>query len=143
MGAGPASFQTMAALAIKVGLVAGGGAIGAILRYGLYEVTERLMAPGLPWATLAANLIGSLLIGMLWAVTEQFAVHRYFVPFVFVGLLGSFTTFSTFALEGFTLIRDGQHVVGISYMILSNLAGLILVFAGYAAARSVMSILNG
>lgn len=84
----------------------------------------------------------SLLIGLLWGLTEQATVHRFFVPFVFVGILGSFTTFSTFALEGFTMFRSGQQMVGVAYMFALNVFALLLVFAGYAAARSVLQTLS-
>ncbi len=132
----------MSAIVIKIGLVAGGGAIGALLRYSLTAASNQFVDSGIPWATLATNLIGSLLIGLLWAFTEEYAVHRFFVPFVFVGVLGSFTTFSTFALEGFTLLRGGQQALGLVYMIGSNLGALLLVLVGYAASRSIIHALQ-
>ncbi len=141
MLSGP-GLSKMSAIAIKLGLVAGGGALGALLRYGLTAASSQYAETGIPCATLAANLIGSLLIGLLWAFAEEYSMHRYFVPFVFVGVLGSFTTFSTYALEGFTLLRGGQQLLGFSYMIGSNLGALLLVLIGYVASRSIIHSLQ-
>ena len=85
--------------------IAAGGAIGAVLRYGVAGVVQNSMVSMYPWGTLAVNLIGSFLAGLLWAL----AAHTYLPPqlktFMFIGILGGFTTFSTYMLETFHLMR--------------------------------------
>ncbi|HEV7652777.1 MAG TPA: CrcB family protein [Actinophytocola sp.] len=96
-----------------LGVVALGGGLGALARYGL---TVLLPTPpgGFPWATFLVNVLGCLLIGVLMVpVTEVHAAHRLVRPFLGVGVLGGFTTFSTYALEVHSLLRPGS--VGVAF----------------------------
>lgn len=91
--------------------VAAGGAIGAILRYGAGLVVVRLWGSGFPWATLCVNVLGSFLIGLAAG-----ALAARFGPFVTIGILGSFTTFSTFSLDALRLLEAGRLGAGLLYI---------------------------
>ena len=112
--------------------VASGGAIGAALRY-LISMKIAVESGGtFPWGTLTVNMIGCLVIGLMWSVTEHKTASDGLLLFLMVGLIGSFTTFSTYGLEGIQLIQSGKLLAGGGYIILSNVAGLLLVLVGKA-----------
>ncbi len=95
-----------------------------------------------PWGTLAVNLTGSFAIGLLWGVFEVENMSSNARHFIFVGLLGGFTTFSTFALESFSLFRDGEVKLALSNLLISNIVGLALVFAGFLLAKEIVNIVR-
>jgi CrcB protein len=108
------------------------GAVGAIARYAIGLSVDQSR---FPWATLGINLSGSFLLGFLLT----FALGRVSVAImtpVAVGLIGGFTTFSTFAWEGFTIGRSGRHWVAVVYVALSVLGGLAAAWFGYTLGRS-------
>lgn len=110
------------------------GAAGAALRYRLgLAVGVR----NFPFATLGINVAGCFLLGALLggAGAERWPASTTAV--VAAGFLGSFTTFSTFGYETFTLLRTGRTAAGLVYVLASVLAGLLAVGAGYAAGRAV------
>ncbi|MEO3927416.1 fluoride efflux transporter CrcB [Micromonosporaceae bacterium B7E4] len=119
--------------------VALGGALGAAGRYGLAVLWPR--APtGVPWATLLTNLSGCALIGLLMRlVTTAAAPHRLVRPFLGTGILGGFTTFSTYAVETRGLLAAGRPGAAVGYL-LGTLAGaLVAVRLGMWAADRVRS----
>ena len=122
-------------------MVALGGAVGALLRYGLADLTHRVLGPSFPWGTLVVNLTGCFAIGFLWALHERAPFARLH-PLVFTGTLGAFTTFSTFGLETFQLLRDGEVGRGLANVVASTAGGLTLVVAGFVAARLLVHLLN-
>ncbi len=127
---------------IKLLLIAGGGAVGAVLRYAVSGLAYRLLEPTFPWGTLAVNLIGSFVIGLLWAVSERIPFPPTVTTFIFIGVLGAFTTFSTFTLETFNLLRDGEVLLGLGNVLASNVLGLALVWMGFIVARAVLAGLH-
>ncbi len=127
---------------MKILLLASGGAIGTILRYYLSGLAYRGSSGMFPWGTLAVNLGGSLVIGFLWGLFEAKGMSPQMRNFIFIGILGGFTTFSTFALESFNLIRDGEIRIALANIIVSNLFGMILVFAGFISARHLTRIIH-
>lgn len=120
---------------IKLMLIAGGGALGALLRYGVSGVALRLLGAGFPWGTLCANLLGCFLIGLLWVLAERVAFHPHVNPFLFTGVLGAFTTFSTYSLESINLLQDGEVLRGVLNIAVSNGLGLVAVVAGFVCAQ--------
>lgn len=111
-------------------LVGLGGAIGAMLRYGV-GVTVGSLANGFPAATLVVNIVGSLamglLIGLLARTTPQ--LQNEIRLFVAIGVLGGFTTFSSFSLDAITLLERGDLALAAAYIggsVLLSLAGLTL-----------------
>ena len=119
--------------------VAIGGAVGAMLRYGASGWVYRFLSEGFPWGTLFVNLLGSLVMGFLWGLFEVAAVSQNVRLFLLMGMLGSFTTFSTFSLESFNLLRDGEYGLLFWNIFLSVVLGIILVFLGYFCARYVIN----
>ena len=128
---------------MKLVYIAMGGAIGTVLRYFVSGLDYKFSNGVFPAGTLAVNLIGSLVIGFLWGLGERLAVSPTLRMFVFMGVLGGFTTFSTFALENFNLIRDGEFKIALVNVAASNIIGIALVFAGFGAARVLIDSLKG
>jgi len=127
---------------MKIILLAAGGAVGTLLRYALSGAAYRLMGGIFPWGTLAVNLAGSLAIGFLWGFFEVQNISPYLRNFLFIGVLGGFTTFSTFALESFNLLRDGEIKLALSSIIASNAIGIALVFSGFVFSRYLINLLK-
>jgi CrcB protein len=115
--------------------IAIGGALGALARYEVAQVIA--VAPhGFPWATFATNMSGAFALGFfLTFVLERLPPTRYLRPFFAVGFLGSYTTFSTLAVETVVLAKDGYVVLGIGYTLVSVGLGLVLANLGIALAR--------
>ncbi len=89
--------------------IATGGALGALLRYWTSLAVHSKLGTGFPYGTLAVNVIGSLLMGFLYIwFAERLAMGPAVRAFLFIGVLGAFTTFSTFSLETLNLIESGQ-----------------------------------
>jgi fluoride exporter len=90
-------------------LIAAGGACGAVLRFGISSGIAAVFGPGFPWGTLVVNVLGSLLIGVLYVfLTERVMGGTGLRALLVVGLLGALTTFSTFSMETLQLIEDGE-----------------------------------
>lgn len=119
-----------------------GGFLGTVLRYWMSGLAHRIFASEFPLGTLCVNLIGSLIIGLLWGAFEFVIISQEMKLLLFVGLLGSFTTFSTFTLENFNLIRSGEYGFILINVAVSIFAGIILVFAGYFAGRYLFDMIR-
>lgn len=112
--------------------VAAGGAIGALARYGLSEAVPD-QPDGFPWATFAVNVLGCFGVGVLLAVLSSRS-HPLLRPFLGTGILGGFTTFSTYAVESGHLLAH-RPVVAVLYLFGTLVAALIAVRLGRAVAR--------
>ena len=114
-----------------------GGALGTAARYGVAQVVHA--APGsFPWPTFWTNLSGSFALGLVLAVAlRHFPPRRYLRPFVAVGFLAAYTTYSTFAVETVLLVRDGHGVIGLVYAGASLFVGFGAAWAGIWSARLV------
>ena len=122
----------------KIILLMAGGGIGTLLRYGTAQLTYRISSGAFPTGTMAVNLIGSFIIGCAWALSEKSLIAPNIRLFFMVGVLGGFTTFSTFALENFNLARDGSLKFFLANILISNIAGVFLVFAGFKMVSFVL-----
>ena len=112
-------------------MVAGGGALGSVGRFLTHDWMLRLAGKEFPWSTLVVNLIGSLLAGLLFAWLSGRQGADWLRPLLMMGLLGGFTTWSSFALEIFLLGRSGQPGTALAYVLASVVGGLLLVWAGF------------
>lgn len=101
--------------------IAAGGALGAVLRYLVAGVLLRPATEGFPYGTMAVNVLGSLLIGIIagWFFREIQEVRPALQAFLVTGLLGGFTTFSAFSLETIMLMQRGDYAVALSYIFAS------------------------
>ncbi len=127
---------------LRLFYISAGGAVGALMRYWLSGVIQRFFNGGFPWGTLGVNLIGSLIIGILWGTFETVIISENVKLMIFIGLLGSFTTFSTFSLESFHLIRDGEYSFFLMNAIASFLLGITLVFVGYFISQYLFVLIR-
>ena len=119
-------------------LAALGGALGALARWGVAEAFPSSPAAW-PWATLLVNLSGCLLLGALFAVLAAHAPEASWPrPFLAVGVLGGYTTYSAFAVEVVRLTEAGAVVTAGAYVLLSVVGGVAAVAAGSLAAHIVL-----
>ncbi|MET0241106.1 MAG: fluoride efflux transporter CrcB [Sphingobium sp.] len=117
-------------------LVMSGGAIGAALRYHVGRLSLRLFGSGWPWGTLAVNVAGGLAMGLLagWLVLREGAEPLRL--FLAVGVLGGFTTFSSFSLEMMQMIQRGAVGSALSYALVSVIASVGALGLGLALTRT-------
>ncbi len=125
---------------IKIAYLMLGGAMGAVLRYWISGLPYKIYVGVFPWGTLIVNLAGSFLIGFFWGLLGRENISTNTRSFLFIGLFGSFTTFSTFAFESLNLIRDGNIKYALINMLVSNLFGVLLVFAGFVLSKMILNI---
>lgn len=114
-----------------------GGSIGAILRYLVTLFSVRYMAGGFPLGTLIVNLLGSFLIGFAFVFFGREQIALNFKIFLFIGIFGSFTTFSTLMFESLDLFKSGAIKMAFLYVGISNIAGLLLVYLGFQLAQLI------
>ena len=126
----------------KLAIIATGGAVGTVFRYVLSYLFQRLLKGMFPWGTLLVNLSGALVFGFLWGISEVTDISLNMRTFLFIGVLGAYTTFSTFCLENFSLLRNGEYSFALINVLVSNVAGVLLVFLGYFASRGVIQLLK-
>jgi len=124
---------------IRIVLVGVGSFVGGVLRYGLSTWVHRVLDnPWFPYGTLAVNVLGCLVIGFLAGLAETRTAFTSEVRlFLFVGILGGFTTFSSFALETFSLARDTQNVAALMNIGLQLILGLLAVWIGNVLAHAM------
>ncbi len=116
-------------------MISAGGSIGAVFRYLIFVLFEKTTTTTFPWPTLVINITGAFVIGFLWGWFDRFYVSPGIRMLIFIGILGSFTTFSTFAFDVFSLVHDGQIKNVIFYILGTNVLGIGLAFAGFYLAR--------
>lgn len=116
----------------RLSLVAVGGVVGALLRYGVSEV----VGPGSwPWATLIVNIVGALAIGIaVGLLVRNATASPIWGPLLITGVLGGFTTVSAFALDTFSLINSGAILMAAGYFALTIAGGFLAVTVGHYLA---------
>ncbi len=117
-------------------LIAIGGAAGSVLRYLTSLAVYRVVSPAFPWSTFGVNVLGCLVFGLMAGAAE----HRHVLSpearaFLLVGVLGGFTTFSTFGFESVQLLRDGQFLGAALNIVGQVVVGLAGLWAGLTLAR--------
>ena len=114
-----------------------GGGVGAALRHGVNLAAARLLGTHFPFGTLTVNVLGSLIMGLMvaWFAFEG-SPSQHWRLFLTTGMLGGFTTFSTFSLDTALLYERGELGLAALYVVASVAAGLIGLFGGLAVIRS-------
>lgn len=125
----------------KVFLVAVGGAAGSVARYLVGAAALRWIGPGWPWGTLAVNLVGGFLMGVVtgWLALKAGGQQETLRALLAVGVLGGFTTFSAFSLETALMIEKRAYGQAFSYTAASVALALAALFAGLFLARRMFS----
>ena len=119
-------------------LVMFGGALGAGFRYQIGAIVLRQLGPGFPFGTWIINLLGGLLMGLLAGVLARSEIGSEPLRlFLGVGVLGGFTTFSSFSLETFNMIARGQHVLAAAYAVSSVAGSVLLLILGLFLSRMI------
>jgi fluoride exporter len=114
------------------------GLLGTLARYALSGFIGRRFGETFPTGTLVVNIVGCFLAGFLfYLMQERFLVNDIVRTAIMIGFLGGFTTFSSFGLQTFTLLRDGEMGLATMNVLVSNVAGLLTVWAGYSLARFI------
>ncbi|MEI2776569.1 MAG: CrcB family protein [Tetrasphaera sp.] len=120
-------------------VIAAGGALGSLARWGLAAALPH-PASGIPTATWIANVTGAVVLGALMVlVTEVWPPRRYLRPFWGVGVLGGYTTFSTYVLDIHTLLRSGAGPAAGVYLAGTIVTGLLAAWLGIAAVRAAVA----
>jgi len=127
-------------LLVKVMLIGAGGALGAMARFGLAQGVQRTLGEGFPWGVMSCNVLGCLVIGVLAAVfANEPDVREEWRLAIFIGVLGGFTTFSTFSYETFELLNESQWTRAGLYVLGTNVLCLSMTLIGYRATASWLS----
>src|SRR4249920_3613553 len=121
----------------KITLIAVAGLIGTLTRYWMSGWADRWWGGTFPFGTLLVNATGCFVIGFLFHATqEKYLIDPAVRSALLVGFLGGFTTFSSYAVQSFNLLGDGEFFMASANILVSNVAGLLLVWAGYVLARA-------
>jgi len=118
--------------------IAIGGAVGSLLRYVVASQVQSAVSPGFPWGIFVVNITGGFIMGV---IAELGALKMSFTPellaFLTVGILGGYTTFSTFSLDSALLIERGDYVGAAAYIVGSSPLSIMALFAGLWIVRAV------
>lgn len=115
-----------------------GGGIGSLIRYLVTFVMSQRLGPGFPWWTFLINVTGSFIIGLVFELTQTraFTGSQLIRIFWMTGVIGGYTTFSTFSLDTLQLVEEGVYGLAFAYAIGSVIAGFAGAFGGMAIVRA-------
>jgi len=126
---------------VRILLIAAAGACGSLARYGLGGLVQRLAGPAWPLGTWTVNILGSLLFGVVWAMSmadeRGIVISAEARIIILAGFMGAFTTFSTLSFETAQMLRDGQWVLAGANVGGQVVVGLAAVFVGMALGRLI------
>lgn len=127
---------------MKIIFLLTGGALGSLSRYLVSGLIHKYLSGMFPWGTMVVNVTGAFFIGLLWGFFELKEISPNMRMFIFIGFLGGYTTFSTFALESMNLFRDGEFKLAIINILLNNILSIVFVFAGYFLTKGLLTTLK-
>jgi CrcB protein len=120
--------------------IAAGGALGSAARYLFAGQVARLVGGGFPWGVMAVNVVGSLIMGLLVELMAlKWSVSPEMRAFLTVGVLGGFTTFSSFSLDAALLVERGDWTPALAYVLGSVALSICALFAGLWLMRQVLA----
>lgn len=118
--------------------IAAGGAVGALLRFWTSNGIHLLFGRGFPYGTMSVNIIGSLAMGLLYVLLlERMSVEPEVRAALLVGLLGAFTTFSTFSIETLNLVEQAEYIKALSNIIVSVFGCVLAAWIGMKIGRQI------
>lgn len=119
--------------------VGAGGFVGSVLRFLIYRFLENPQSGSWSWGTMAVNIIGSLLAGIIFGISQKTnLIPETLSLFLLVGFCGGFTTFSAFALDNLKLFQEGAYLQNFIYVASTILLGLAAIFIGHYLATSLV-----
>lgn len=119
--------------------VGSGGFAGSVLRFLVYKYFENPQSTGWPWGTMAVNVIGSLIAGILFGISEKTnLLPETLSLFLLVGFCGGFTTFSAFALDNLKLFQEGEFTQNFLYISSTILFGVLAIFIGHYLSTTLI-----
>lgn len=127
---------------IKVLLLIAGGAIGTVARYGVSVWVQKAAVQTFPFGILTVNVLGSFLIGFCWCLAEDTNLSLHSRLFLFTGLFGGFTTFSSFSLDTMMLMKTGEYKLALFNVLANNILGLIAVFSGFLLGKQILTLIK-
>ena len=122
---------------MKLLIIGCGGFVGAILRYLVSGWVYSLSGSDFPLGTLVVNVVGSFILGLVLGLSDHFILHPQVMLFLTIGLLGAFTTYSTFSYESWSLIEVGSYGEALLNMAASLLLGLAAIALGLLLGRAL------
>ncbi len=125
---------------IRIIYIAIGGSVGAILRYWVSGIAYNVLGTRFPYGTLSVNIVGSFFIGLLFELLEETSISPDVRMLIFVGILGAFTTFSSFGLETVNLFRDGEILLATWNILLNTILGIGGVLLGVFLAKLIFYV---
>ena len=111
-------------------LIGAAGAIGTLVRAGCTTLATRLLGSGFPWGTIFVNVVGSFVFGLLFTLARTRAMPAEPAVVLLVGLLGGFTTYSSFAFQSAEMLTGGRPAVALVYVLATNVLSIGAVWAG-------------
>jgi len=121
---------------LQILIIGLGGFVGTVARYGVSVLAYKHAGATFPFGTLTVNIVGCFLIGLVYGlIQEKDVLSTTSRLFLTVGVFGGFTTFSSFGNETLLLLRAGHLLLGIGYMLISVLVGVVAVWGGYSLVR--------
>lgn len=125
----------------EIMLVFFGAGFGGVCRFVLGSLVYSYTGRNFPWGTLVINLTGSFIMGFLFVIFAQKFTNLapYLIALVLVGVLGGYTTFSSFSIETLRLFQDGKIIYAIMNVVVSTIGGVLLAWLGYAVATKLVA----